>query len=459
MEPTPAEVWGQCLARVEKKMNRQSYCTWLRPTRAIGLEDGSLLVGVPNSFVADWLSRHYNELINQSLADLTSPSKRVAFRVVGNRIEAGKEATVQHKTPAIMASSDMRPPEKEPPPPFLNSRYTFDTFVVGESNEFSHAAAMAVAESPGGTRFNPLYIYGGVGLGKTHLIQAIGHLISETQCSMQVLYAPSEKFTNDFINSLSTNTTSEFTNLYRSVDVLLLDDIQFFAGKESTLVQFFHTFNTLHQNGKQIVLTSDRPPQEIGGLEERLLSRFQWGLVTDIQPPDFETRLAILKRKMEPEEVSIPDDVLAYVASNVRSNIRELEGSLIRLLAYTSLRGQAIDLPLAQNILKDTLSAKEEPVTIEAIITRVSQQFNVTEELLCSKKKTQEVAQARQVAMYLARTLTQMSLKAIGSYFGGRDHSTVIHSVNLIRGGLKNDPHLKHRVDSVINALYRAPLA
>jgi len=459
MEPTPAQVWEQCLSRVEKRVNPQSFCTWLVPTRAIGWENSSLLVGVPNSFVAGWLQQHYLNLINESLAEITSPPKKVTFRVTANQIDGSEGVIVQQVTQETSITMDMRTPQENPPSPFLNPRYTFDTFVVGESNEFSHAAAMAVAESPGETKFNPLFIYGGVGLGKTHLIQAIGHLISETHKSLRVMYATSEKFTNDFINSLSTNTTSEFTNLYRSVDVLLLDDIQFFTGKESTLVQFFHTFNTLHQNGKQIVLTSDRPPKDIRGLEERLLSRFQWGLVTDIQPPDFETRMAILKKKMEPEGVSIPDDVLAYIASNARSNIRELEGSLIRLLAFASLRGQAINLGLAQNILKDTLSAEEQPVTIDAIISKVSQHFRMAEELLCSKKKTQEVAQARQVAMYLARTLTQMSLKAIGSYFGGRDHSTVIHSVNLIRTALKTDPHLKHQVDSVINTLYRAPLA
>lgn len=457
MEPTPVQVWEKCLSDIEERINQQSFCTWLKPTRAIGWENGSLLVGVPNSFVADWLKRHYHDMLNDSLAGITSPPRKVAFRISGN--VPGTADLVPDLDQALQTPIESEPAKSrvEAPDTLLNPRYTFDTFVVGESNEFSHAAAMAVAESPGETRFNPLFIYGGVGLGKTHLIQGIGHLIRETQPAMRVMYATSEKFTNDFINSLSTNTTSEFTNLYRSVDVLLLDDIQFFTGKESTQVQFFHTFNTLHQNGKQIVLTSDRPPRDIRGLEERLLSRFQWGLVTDIQPPDFETRMAILKKKMQPEEANIPDDVLAYIASNVRSNIRELEGSLIRLLAFTSLRGRAIDLPLAQSILKDTLSSKEESVTIATIITKVSSYFDVTEEVLRSKKKTQEVAQARQVAMYLARTLTQMSLKAIGSYFGGRDHSTVIHSVNLIRAALKADPHLKYKVDSVINTLYHTP--
>ncbi len=453
MEPTPGQVWEKCLTEIEKKISPQSFCTWLKPTRAMEWDQGALLVAVPNNFVADWLSRHYDEMIHESLAELNSPAKTVAYRVRNNlpdsiiTVPVNKAETLLPVTP--------EPPSGKLSPPPMNPRYTFDTFVVGESNEFSHAAALAVAESPGETRFNPLFIYGGVGLGKTHLAQAIGNLIATTRKNTRVLYATSEKFTNDFINSLSTNTTSEFTNLYRSVDVLLVDDIQFFSGKESTQVQFFHTFNTLHQNGKQIVLTSDRPPRDIRGLEERLLSRFQWGLVTDIQPPEFETRMAILKKKLEPEGVGIPDDVLAYIASNVRSNIRELEGSLIRLLAYASLCRQEIDLALAQDILKDTLAVKRRPITIEAIAGKVSHFFEVSEELLCSKKKTQEVVQARQVAMYLARTLTQMSLKAIGAYFNGRDHSTVIHSVNLIRGGIQEDPHLKHRVDSVVNSLYR----
>jgi chromosomal replication initiator protein len=452
MEPTPVQVWEKCLSNVENRINHQSFCTWLKPTRALGWEEDSLLVGVPNNFVADWLKRHYRDMLNDSLAGITSPPRKVMFRITSN-------------APGIEEEQPVQPAEDEPRPavsaarrPVLNPRYTFDTFVVGESNEFSHAASMAVAESPGETRFNPLFIYGGVGLGKTHLIQGIGHFIAETQPAMRVLYATSEKFTNDFISSLSTHTTSEFTNLYRSVDVLLLDDIQFFTGKESTQVQFFHTFNALHQDGKQIVLTSDRPPRDIRGLEERLLSRFQWGLVTDIQPPDFETRMAILKKKMQPEEANIPDDVLAYIASNVRSNIRELEGSLIRLLAFASLRQQTINLPLAESILKDTLSSKEQAVTIDTIITKVAAYFDVTEEVLRSKKKTQEVALARQVAMYLARTLTQMSLKAIGGYFSGRDHSTVIHSVNLVRAALKIDPHLKYKVDTVINMLYHPPV-
>ncbi len=455
MEPTPAQVWEKCLSQVEERVNHQSFCTWLKPTRALGWEDGSLLVGVPNSFVADWLKCHYHDILNDSLAGFTSPPRKVAFRIAGNVPLTEERIPDRHHF--SQTQSEPSEPAGEKPPALFDPRYTFDTFVVGESNEFAHAAAMAVAESPGETRFNPLFIYGGVGLGKTHLIRGIGHLIRETRPSMQVIYATSEKFTNDFINSLSTNTTSEFTNLYRSADVLLLDDIQFFTGKESTQVQFFHTFNAIHQNGKQIVLTSDRPPRDIRGLEERLLSRFQWGLVTDIQPPDFETRMAILKKKMQPEEASIPDDVLAYIASNVRSNIRELEGSLIRLLAFASFRSQAIDLPLAQSILKDSLSSKEETVTIDSIMSKVSSYFNVTEEVLQSKKKTQEVAQARQIGMYLARTLTQMSLKAIGSHFGGRDHSTVIHSVNLIRAALKADPHLKYKVDSVINMLYHPP--
>ena len=459
MEPTPTQVWQQCLSHLEDQVNHQSFCTWLKPTRALDWDNGSLLIGVPNSFVADWLERHYRELIQQSMAAILSTPKGVVFRVIGNETIPleffGKVPETDDDREVFKSVVVSQPSQRSQ----LNQRYTFDTFVVGESNEFAHAAAMAVAESPGETRFNPLFIYGGVGLGKTHLIQAIGHLISETRPAMQVMYATSEKFTNDFISSLSTNTTSEFTKLYRSAEVLLLDDIQFFTGKESTQVQFFHTFNTLHQNGKQIVLTSDRPPKDIKGLEERMLSRFQWGLVTDIQPPDFETRMAILKKKMEPETVNIPDDVLAYIASNVRSNIRELEGSLIRLLAFASLRGKIIDLATAQNMLKDAFSAEQRPISIDTIAARVSHFFNIPEDLLGSKRKTQEVAQARQVAMYLARTLTQLSLKSIGSYFGGRDHSTVIHSVNLTRSTMQADPHLKHQVDTIINALYRLPAA
>jgi chromosomal replication initiator protein len=312
---------------------------------------------------------------------------------------------------------------------------------------------MAVAEAPGKTKYNPLYIYGGVGLGKTHLLQAIGHHILSSDQSKKVIYATSEKFTSDFINSISSNTTTDFINLYRNVDALLIDDTQFFAGKESTQEQFFHTFNALYNVGKQIVLSSDRPPKDIKGLEERLLSRFSWGLVTDIQSPDLETRMAILQRKIESDNIVIGEDVISFIANSVTSNIRELEGSLIRLLAYASLRGEELNLDMARRVLSDTFHNKDRKISIDNIKKAVADEFDIEIEILSAKKKTQNIALARQVAMYLSRTLTVSSLKAIGESFGGRDHSTVIHARNLVERMITQSDEFKHRVETLIRRL------
>lgn len=444
------KVWDECLSYLSQKIRKQSFYTWLRPTKGLPSNDNTLKVAVPNKFVAEWLEEHYISLIQEALQKVTSEDLRLSFCVRGELNGHQTEITFDRRKPSSeIDSTEMSSSENQ-----LNPRYTFETFVVGESNHFAHAAAMAVAEAPGKTKFNPLCIYGGVGLGKTHLAQAIGHFVREEHKNAKALYVTSERFTNDFIRSIRANTTQEFVDYYRNVDLLLLDDIQFLTGKESTQVQFFHTFNTLYQNGKQIVLTSDRPPKEIKGLEERLLSRFQWGLVTDIQPPDLETRIAILKKKTESDGITIPNDVANFIANNITSNIRELEGSLIRLLAYSSLTGKGLTVELAQEVLKDILKSKSRVITIREIQKRVAQKHKISEELLCSKRKTQEVALARQVAMYLCRHLTNNSLKAIGESFGGRDHSTVIHACTLISENLKRDYDFKIRVDEIINSLY-----
>ena len=443
-------VWDECLSYLSQRVRKQSFYTWLRPTKGLPSNDNTLKVAVPNKFVAEWLEEHYISLIQEALHKVAPEELKLSFYVRGELNGNQTEINFDHRK---------SPPEDDTPPVSnsenrLNPRYTFETFVVGESNHFAHAAAMAVAEAPGKTKFNPLYVYGGVGLGKTHLAQGIGHFVREVHKDMKVLYATSEKFTNDFIRSIGAHTTQEFVDYYRNVDLLLLDDIQFFTGKESTQVQFFHTFNALYQDGKQIVLTSDRPPKEIKGLEERLLSRFQWGLVTDIQPPDLETRIAILKKKTESDGITIPNDVANFIANNITSNIRELEGSLIRLLAYSSLTGKGLTIELAQEVLKDILKNKSKVITIREIQKKVSQKFKISEEIMCSKRKTQEVALARQVAMYLCRHLTNNSLKQIGESFGGRDHSTVIHACSLISENLKRDYDFKIKVDEIINSLY-----
>ncbi|KPK99524.1 MAG: chromosomal replication initiation protein [candidate division Zixibacteria bacterium SM23_73_2] len=440
------KIWDECLDYLGTKIKRQSFLTWLKPTRGLPSNDSTLKVAVPNKFVAEWLEEHYSQLIQEAIQKTTSEKINLSFCVRNELGGHQTEISFNSKKEDMKLSSEQSA--------ILNPKYTFESFVVGENNQFAHAASMAVAEAPGKTKFNPLYIYGGVGLGKTHLVQAIGHLVKEVSKEAKILYVTSEKFTNDFISSIGASTLQDFVHFYRSVDLLLLDDIQFFTGKESTQVQFFHTFNALYQDGKQIVLTSDRPPKEIKGLEERLLSRFQWGLVTDIQPPDLETRIAIIKKKTESDNIAIPDEIAVFLADNVTSNIRELEGSLIRLLAYCSLHQRNLTLDLAKDVLKDIIRNESKKISIEDIQKKVGEHFKLSPELLCSKRKTQEICWARQVAMYLCRNLTSFSLKTIGLKFGGRDHSTVIHSCNLVGENIKKDQEFKLKVDEIINSLY-----
>jgi chromosomal replication initiator protein len=448
-------LWESCLSYLSERVNERSFNTWLKPTRLLAIEGKRLLLAVPNKFVADWLEQHYLPVINEAVESITGEELALSFAASGEDFPTPVE---EHRITRPCASSAPAGcayhANDDNGNSSLNPRYSFDTFVVGESNQFAQAAAMAVAESPGKTRYNPLFIYGGVGLGKTHLLQAIGHFIKEVFYHYKVLYVTSEKFTNDFIAAVSTSNLPEFTNTYRLVDILLLDDIQFFTGKESTQVQFFHTFNALYQSGKQIVLTSDRPPKDIAGLEERLLSRFQWGLVTDIQPPDLETRIAILRKKCEADEQPVPEEVIVYIADNITNNIRVLEGCLTRLLAYFSLKRQPVTLPLAKEILKDCIHNGTKEVSIEHIQKVVAEAFNVSEEMMWSKKKTQEVVLPRQVAMYLVRKFTRSPLKSIGLRFGGRDHSTVIHSCNQVKDNLKRDPSFKLKIDGIINSLF-----
>jgi chromosomal replication initiator protein len=450
MEIDNNKLWGECLTHLSKRLKKQSFCTWLKATRGLPSPEGAIRVAVPNRFVADWLEEHYLEMIKETVREVSQRDLDLAFHVSKDSVDYHPQITMDFNHPSKVKHTEVESPGEMG----LNPKYVFDNFVVGDSNQFAHAATLAVAEAPGRTKFNPLYIYGGVGLGKTHLVQAIGHFARETFDGIRVLYVTSEKFTNDFINSLTSNTTQDFVNHYRNVDVLLLDDIQFFAGKESTQVQFFHTFNVLYQNGKQIVLTSDRPPREIKGVEERLLSRFQQGLVTDIQPPDLETRIAILNKKTESDNITIPAEVAAFIADNITSNIRELEGSLIRLLAFASLNSKEITVDLAKDVLKDVIRNGSRELTMQQIQRKVASAYNLPVDSLCSKRKTQEIALARQVAMYLSRSLTKSSLKSIGLHFGGRDHSTVIHACTQVAENIKRDHNFKLKVDEIINSLY-----
>jgi len=437
------KVWQDCLEYISHRIRKQSFATWLKRTTAASDGNGGIKIGVPNSFVAEWIEEHYSDLIEESLMQFCGHDIPYSFYINQDDLNQTEISFQPEPEPVAVRSPEPATPQRG----MLNQRYTFDNLVVGNFNQFPYAAALAVAKAPGETNYNPLYIYGGVGLGKTHLLQAIGHYIIENEPSKKVIYATSEKFTSDFINSISSNTTSNFINLYRNVDALLIDDTQFFAGKESTQEQFFHTFNALYNVGKQIILTSDRAPKDIKGMEERLLSRFSWGLVTDIQPPDLETRMAILQRKIEAENIVIGEDVISFIANSISSNIRELEGSLIRLLAYASVNNEEINTEMARRVLSDTFGTRKKMIAIDQIKKSVGDAFDVSVDLLAAKKKTQNVALARQVAMFLSRRLTSNSLKVIGDSFGGRDHSTVIHACNLVQKRIEKDLDLKQRID------------
>ncbi len=440
-----SQIWPQCLGFISQRITERSFQTWFKPTRCLAFGDEGITIEVPSHFFAEWLEQHYLSLIKESVATVTNMMNIPISFSVNSRghtplFGPQRKGLIFHHQPR--GEFD------------LNPRYTFNTFVVGESNQFAHAACLAVAEAPGKTKFNPLFVYGGVGLGKTHLIQAIGHFIGANRPKARVEYVTSEKFTMDFISSIANKTTSQFSKKYRYLDVLLVDDIQFFGGKERTQSEFFHTFNTLYQREKQIVLTSDRSPREISGLEDRLLSRFSGGLVTDIQPPDLETRIAILKKRVEGDGIEIPDEIIYFIANHITTNIRELQGSLIRLLAYSSITGKDISLELAQDILRDTINhTGKRAVSIDHIQAQVAEEFHVPEESLVTKKRTKEIAFPRQVAMYLCRQLTPHSLKTIGLKFGGRDHSTVIHACKLVGDLMKKDEEFRERLNGLITRI------
>lgn len=427
-------LWEQLLAHVESKVNRHSFYTWFKPTSFVSEQGSRLIVRVPNPLFKDWLTKHYSTVIAEALTDIGRASYVIDF--VADTPQQGADVEL---TP-VKATGMERVVEvvSQAGPAGLNPRYTFDTFIVGSSNQFAHAASRAVAEAPSRS-YNPLFIYGGVGLGKTHLMHAVGHWVLRHDHSLKLTYISSERFMNEMINAVRFDRVLDFRERYRSVDVLLVDDIQFLAGKEGTQTEFFHTFNALYDSQKQIVISSDRPPHEIPSLEERLRSRFEWGLIADIQSPDLETKVAILKKKAEAEAVPLPDDVAIYIAGKIKSNIRELEGSLIRLIAYASLTGTQVSLPLAQDVLRNILDHEEKAVTIEAIQKFVADYYNLKLTELKSRNNSKSIAMPRQVAMYLCKSLTHASLPEIGRSFGGKHHSTVIHSIRKVEDLRKRD--------------------
>ena len=425
---TGTNIWDAVLARIETKVNRHSFYTWFKPTGFIAEQPDSIHVRVPNSLFRDWLTKHYSGVLSEALREVDRSGAAVQFVT-----EEGTH-TADLTRPALPPPNDVEADgeaaDVDAGQPGLGGRYSFDTFIVGSSNQFAHAACRAVAESPSRS-YNPLFIYGGVGLGKTHLMRAIGQYV-QTNSNLKLTYISSERFMNEMINALRYDRVLEFRERYRSVDVLLVDDVQFLAGKEGTQTEFFHTFNALYDAQKQIVISSDCPPHEIPSLEERLRSRFEWGLIADIQPPDIETKVAILKKKAEAEGIPLPDNVAIYIAGKIKSNIRELEGSLIRLIAYASLTGREISLPLAQDVLRNVLQNDDRAITIEIIQKFVSEYYQLKLGELKSRNNSKSVAMPRQIAMYLCKNLTSASLPEIGRSFGGKHHSTVIHSIRKI---------------------------
>ncbi len=422
-----ASIWDQVLTRIESKVNRHSFYTWFKPTTLVADAGHAITVRVPNILFKDWLTKHYSLVLNEALNEVRRPGVSLLFVAEGTALPPEPPPE-----PVPEPATEDLPDADEPPPGGLTGRYTFDAFIVGPSNQFAHAACRAVAEAPSRS-YNPLFIYGGVGLGKTHLMHAVGQYVLRHDPGLKLTYISSERFMNEMINAVRYDRILEFRDRYRSVDVLLVDDIQFVSGKEGTQTEFFHTFNALYDAQKQIVLSSDRPPHEIPALEERLRSRFEWGLIADIQPPDLETKVAILKRKAEAEVVPLPDNVAMYMAGRIKSNIRELEGSLIRLIAYASLTGREISLDLAQDVLRNVLEqGDEKAVTIESIQKHVADYYQLKLSELKSKNNSKSVAMPRQVAMYLCKSLTHASLPEIGKSFGGKHHSTVIHSIKKV---------------------------
>lgn len=433
--------WEKVLTTLQNKLSNHSLETWLQSMHPIACMDNIFFIEVPDHFSRDWLAERYGPIIKSTIYDIMEKEIEIEF-------------ILNDEVPSILTRINRYANDlKEDNFIQLNPKYTFDSFVVGESNRFAHAASLAVADSPAKT-YNPFFIYGGVGLGKTHLMHAIAHHIIIKNKNLKVAYLTSEKFTNDLINSIRDEKPEEFRNKYRNMDILLIDDIQFLAGKERTQEEFFHTFNTLHEANKQIIISSDRPPKEIPTLEDRLRSRFEWGLITDIQPPDLETRIAILRKKVQLENFQVPDDVLYYIADKIQSNIRELEGALIRLIAYSSLNQCEITSELAYNVLKDILPQKKpRQINVQLIHQVVAKYFNVRPDDFKSRKRTRNVAFPRQIAMYLTREMTDLSLPQIGAYFGGRDHTTVLHAQDRINSELQLDPNLQVTINEIIHKL------
>lgn len=454
-----ATVWDNCLQTIRKNVNSQSYKTWFEPIRAVQLNNQALTIQVPNKFFYEWLEEHYVGLLKMTIRKELGDRGRLEYQILMSksreRQKNGFSLDKSVRDPNFVATEAIKNPfvipgiKKMRIDPQLNKNYIFDNYIEGDCNRLARSAGLAIAKRPGKTSFNPLVIFGDVGLGKTHLAQAIGNDVIDRFPNKTVLYVSSEKFTNQIIQSIKNNAVNDFVNFYQLVDVLIVDDIQFLENKQKTQEIFFHIFNQLHQNGKQLILTSDRPPKDLDGMQERLTSRFKWGLSADLQAPDLETRMAILESKMSQEGVEIPADVTEFICYNIKNNIRELEGVLVSLIAQSSLNRREIDMMLAREVIKNFVSQINKEITVEYIQALVAEHFSVPVEKLQGKTRKRQVVIARQLSMYLAKNLTDKSLKAIGATFGGRDHSTVIYSCKTVQDLMETDVIFKDTVSEI----------
>ncbi|MEO0897114.1 MAG: chromosomal replication initiator protein DnaA [Bacteroidota bacterium] len=469
MTASHVDTWNRCLQMIQKELAPQSYDTWFRPIKPVKLDRKVLTLEVPSQFFYEWLEDHYVNLLKKAIHQQLGPDGRLEYAIVidtgqpnGNGTTVKVPTSPQSVKTSAKALQHQLEVQRPVPNPFvipgirklevesnLNPAFSFESYVEGDCNRLARAASYAVANKPGVTAYNPLFIYGGVGLGKSHLLQAIGNKIKEMHPKRAVLYVSSERFINQFVEAVRKGTVNDFMNFYQLIDVLLVDDIQFLSGKEKTQENFFHVFNHLRQSGKQIVLASDRSPNDMEGMEERLLSRFKWGLSASLQVPDFETRKQILKSKMYQNGIELPEEVVEFIAHNITSNIRELEGALISLLAQSSLNGQDVDLQLAKSMLQNFVDSVSREITIESIQKIVGEHFSVEVELMKAKTRKRQIVQARQIAMFFAKELTRHSLKSIGLHFGGRDHSTVIHALQTVNDLIATDKYFKQSVTEI----------
>ena len=463
------EVWNNCLSLIRDNVNLQSFKTWFEPIKPVKLEKSVLTIEVPSQFFYEWIEEHYVSLLRKAIRHELGTEGRLEYSIIVDSHQNGSQSPYSVNYPTYRDFVPKNPPVNIPinigtsiKNPFiipglkkisidsqLNPHYQFDNLVEGDCNRLARSAGYAVATKPGQTAFNPLVVYGGVGLGKTHLAQAIGNAVKTNFPEKIVLYVSSEKFINQFVDSIKNNSVNDFVNFYQMLDLLIVDDVQFFAGKEKTQDHFFHVFNYLHQSGKQIVLTADCPPKDLQGMEERLLSRFKWGLGADLQSPDFETRVAILRKKMHADGIELSPDVVDYIAHNITTNIRELEGALVSLLAQSSLNNREIDLHLAKQMMKNFIKNVSREISVDSILKMVCDYFQMPVDALRAKTRKREVVQARQIAMYFAKEMTKSSLKSIGVHFGGRDHSTVIHACQTVKDLVETSKEYRKFIDDI----------